>query len=207
MISIPTRLRTGIAALAILGAGSAMTLAVTPVADAATSPATTTIRLAAAPALTGTAGSASTADGAGTAGASEAGTAAATSWATAAAPASLLKSVRRNCGWVTCSWYMSKKVTRNLKDMMGAGTTFTTGAAYMICSKISHPMGIAVCAAAILTKGASAAYHITAAANRGGCVVTRVNAAYLVSSIPPLTFAKGVTFDDVPLSNKYCDAR
>ncbi|MFC7386840.1 hypothetical protein [Sphaerisporangium rhizosphaerae] len=201
MITIPTRLRTGIAALAILGAGSAMTLAVTPAADAATSPGTTTITLAAAPALTGMADSTSTAV------ASEAVPASATSRATAAAPASLLKSVRRNCGWVTCSWYMSKKVTRNLKDMMGAGTTFTTGAAYMICSKISHPMGIAVCAAAILTKGASAAYHITAAANRGGCVVTRVNAAYLVSGIPPLTFAKGVTFDDVPLSNKYCDAR
>ncbi|MET8143549.1 hypothetical protein ABZU32_24885 [Sphaerisporangium sp. NPDC005288] len=200
MITIPTRLRTGIAALALLGAGSAMTLAVTPAADAAAGPGTTTITLAA-PALTGMANSTSTA------GASEAGTAAATSRATAAAPASVLKSVRRNCGWVTCSWYMSKKVTRNLKDMMGAGTTFTTGAAYMICSKISHPMGIAVCAAAILTKGASAAYHITAAANRGGCVVTRVNAAYLVSGIPPLTFAKGVTFDDVPLSNKYCDAR
>ncbi|MET8156026.1 hypothetical protein ABZT47_06620 [Sphaerisporangium sp. NPDC005289] len=201
MITIPTRLRTGIAALALLCAGSAMTLAVAPAADAAAGPGTTTITLAAAPALTGIANNTSTAV------ASEAGPAAATSRATAAAPASVLKSVRRNCGWVTCSWYMSKKVTRNLKDMMGAGTTFTTGAAYMICSKISHPMGIAVCAAAILTKGASAAYHITAAANRGGCVVTRVNAAYLVSGIPPLTFAKGVTFDDVPLSNKYCDAR
>ncbi|WP_248961772.1 hypothetical protein [Sphaerisporangium perillae] len=195
MITIPTRLRTGIAALAVLGAGSAVTLAITPAADAATSPETTTITLAAAPALTGTAA------------ASKAGTAApATSRATAATPASLLKSVRRNCGWVTCSWYMSKRVTRNLKDMLGPGTTFTTGAAYMICSKISHPMGIAVCAAAILTKGASAAYHITAASNRGGCFVTRVNAAYVVSGIPALTFAKGVTFDDVPLSNKYCDA-
>ncbi|WP_181871409.1 hypothetical protein [Sphaerisporangium album] len=174
------RLRTSLTALALLGATATGMLAAAPAAGAAATPAAAT----AATAQTSTAALASTTSDA----------------------ASILSSVRRNCGIVTCSWYLSKKVTRNLKDMIGAGTTFTTGAAYMVCSKIPHPAGMAVCAAAILYKGAPAAYNITAGANRGGCFVIRVNMAYMASGVPALQLAKGMTFSNVGLSNKYCDA-
>ncbi|WP_214408667.1 hypothetical protein [Sphaerisporangium fuscum] len=169
MTTITARLRSSIAAFALVGAASAGALATASPAGAATSPAAATK-------------------------------------ASAASTASTLSAVRRNCGIVTCSWYLSKNSTRNLKDQLGSGTTFATGAAYMICSKIPHPMGMAVCAAAIVAKGWSAGHHIVAAANRGGCFVARVNMAYMLSNIAPLQFAKGLTFDDVPLSNKYCDA-
>ncbi|GGK64908.1 hypothetical protein Sme01_25000 [Sphaerisporangium melleum] len=187
-----TRLRTGAAALALLGAVSATTLAL-PSAAGAASVGNATVT------------SATVANGVSAYAIAPAAVAVQTV-REAASPAGVLKSVRRNCGWVTCSWYMSKKVTRNLKDMIGAGTTLTTGAAYMICSKMGHPVSAAVCAAAILAKGASAAYHITAASNRGGCFVTRVNMAYLFSGVTALQLVKGITFDDVPLRNKYCDA-
>ncbi|MEU0568877.1 hypothetical protein ABZ297_26345 [Nonomuraea sp. NPDC005983] len=116
-------------------------------------------------------------------------------------------SVKRNCGIVTCSWYMSRRTTRSLKDMMGVGGTMTSLAAAQICGQIPHPAGVAACAAGVAIVGASAAYQITAAANRKGCFVVRINMAALAAAgaFPP-AIAKALRFDNVPSKNKYCYA-
>ncbi|MCP3140328.1 hypothetical protein [Pyxidicoccus xibeiensis] len=96
----------------------------------------------------------------------------------------------RNCGRITCSFYFTRRATKNLKDTAaaagGGAAAILAGAA--MCGAIPVP-GSALCAAAVLANYLPAMYNLTAAVNRKGCFVVRT---------PP------TRFDNVASTNRYC---
>ncbi|WP_248962721.1 hypothetical protein [Sphaerisporangium perillae] len=126
-----------------------------------------------------------------------------TAASTSADPLKAASWVRRNCGITTCSWYFSKATTRSIKRNFDTYGWTAKTAASRLCRLLPHVGAKAGCTLAVRYHYRSANSNVKAAYNRGGCVVVRVRAAYM--STPALSW-KTIKFDNVPLSNRYCDA-
>ncbi|GAA3831399.1 hypothetical protein GCM10022226_60640 [Sphaerisporangium flaviroseum] len=179
-ITLP-RTRSSITAVALAGAALAGTLSAAPAASASETvqPAATTVTTSSS---TGTHDIASGA---------------------AASPLQTASWVRRNCGITTCSWYFSRAKTRSIKSAFDTYGWTAKTAASRLCRLLPHVGAKAACTIAVRYHYRNAHSNTRAAYNRGGCVVVKVRAAYM--STPALSW-KTIKFDNVPLSNRYCDA-